>query len=647
VSDANLAEGAGPDSASGEGRARVLAAEGPLRPRLVWVLLSGGLPLAAYLATAGGSSYFLDAGELLSASVALDIAHPPGEPLSALYGKLLGLLPLGSLSFRMALGQSLAAAFACAALFVVAWRALGALVPALPAAVRVPVALLAPALWGSSYAVWMQAVRPEVYALQAALLLIASERLAAFHTDDGPTRDARPLYVAALAVGLGLANHHAMSVLAIPALVHAAARTRRLRPWLWCAALGGLGLLVYVYLPVRALTDPPFNVGDPRTLERLLWVVSARVYAWRVGDADVEPIAERFSAALVVALDVAHPLGLALALLGGYFLLRGLRSRALGVGLWLQAAAALVISPLLNPPRGNPDAMGYMALGLAALSVFASAGLAVLLSALCSRGEGASRLASRVAAAVLIGFTVEHVTRNYAAVDLSHFVASDAIDDLRVRALPPRSLLVATMPQTVFRIEELSVVDRVRPDVVLLALPLASYPGAVEALSRSTPELEPLAAAFQASGGLSPDLLYEVATRRPVLLELDAHVAPSLYPNLIPVGGLHALVDPRAAPLLWRSARRAQRIAYGRLEAELGGWAGESETIRQRLYMHYMDAVHAAALGRRAAADEALQAALQLAPQDARLLAFAAALAALPEGTPLDVTPLVGLSPRR
>src|SRR6185436_10197332 len=136
--------------------------------------------------------------------------------------------------FRIALGQALAASAACGLLFVAAWRTISATAPELPKGVRLPLALLAPVLWGGSYAVWMQAVRPEVYALQALLLVFACERLSAFHTGDGGARDARPLYSAALAVGLGLANHHAMSVMAMPALLHAAARTRRPRPWAWC-----------------------------------------------------------------------------------------------------------------------------------------------------------------------------------------------------------------------------------------------------------------------------------------------------------------------------------------------------------------------------------------------------------------------------
>jgi hypothetical protein len=286
--------------------------------------------------------------------------------------------------------------------------------------------------------------------------------------------------------------------------------------------------------------------------------------------------------------------------------------------------------------------MGYMAPGLGALCVLSCVGLAIPLLALGAPVASRQRLFSRVAVVVLIAFGVEHVARNHPAVDLRRFVATDAMDDLRVRSLPPRALLVATMPQTVFRLQELWVVDRVRPDVALLALPLASYPGAVEALQRRSPELAGLAAAFQATGRLSPAALSVISTQRPVLIELDAHLPLELYPSLVPVGGAHALVDPGIAPVLWPSALATQRRAYARLGALLGEAITERETARQILYMRFMDAVHAAALGRRAAAQEALQAAMRLAPEDIRLRAFARALETLPEGQPLDVGPWLG-----
>ena len=72
---------------------------------------------------------------------------------------------------------------------------------------RFPLALAATWWVAGTEAWWFQAVRPEVYALQAALLTIAIERLLRVSlSEDGA--DVRPLYHAALALGLALANHH-------------------------------------------------------------------------------------------------------------------------------------------------------------------------------------------------------------------------------------------------------------------------------------------------------------------------------------------------------------------------------------------------------------------------------------------------------
>src|SRR5690348_6770306 len=72
--------------------------------------LAGIVPFALYLSTLNASTYWLDSGEFVEASVNLDIAHPPGHPLTGLYGKLCSLLPFGSLALRVALGQAIAAA---------------------------------------------------------------------------------------------------------------------------------------------------------------------------------------------------------------------------------------------------------------------------------------------------------------------------------------------------------------------------------------------------------------------------------------------------------------------------------------------------------------------------------------------------------
>src|SRR5690606_15898506 len=85
--------------------------------RLVAFALASGVPLAAYIATASAHDYWLDAGEFTAQAVNLDIAHPPGNPLAGLIGKLLTLMPLGSLPFRVAIAQALCTALAAGFLY--------------------------------------------------------------------------------------------------------------------------------------------------------------------------------------------------------------------------------------------------------------------------------------------------------------------------------------------------------------------------------------------------------------------------------------------------------------------------------------------------------------------------------------------------
>src|SRR5688572_16217796 len=160
--------------------------------------LAVALPLAAHLCTLSGYSYWLDGGEFVAASVNLDIAHPPGHPLAALYGKLWTLVPFGPLPFRVALGQAVAGALAAGLLYRACLT--GAhMLGVRSAGLAVPAALLGAWLPSLSFAIWFQAVRPEVYALQGLLCLLAIERLVQLHA--AGAADARPLYAAAFALG--------------------------------------------------------------------------------------------------------------------------------------------------------------------------------------------------------------------------------------------------------------------------------------------------------------------------------------------------------------------------------------------------------------------------------------------------------------
>ena len=59
------------------------------------------LAFAVYVLTAAPAPYLLDSAELAAASFGLGVAHPPGEPVALLWGKLFTLLPLGSVAFKV------------------------------------------------------------------------------------------------------------------------------------------------------------------------------------------------------------------------------------------------------------------------------------------------------------------------------------------------------------------------------------------------------------------------------------------------------------------------------------------------------------------------------------------------------------------
>ncbi len=173
---------------------------------------------------------------------------------------------------------------------------------------RLCASLAAGLAFAFSKSVWSYATVTEVYALNLAVLAgvfwaLFKWRERTLNPDPpvpGGPRRSRFLTVAAFLFGLSLCVHHGSALACAPAIGFLVLVTdsNRLLPWLrgfgekrrdrpkipsdtflaWRrAALGlGAGLLPYLYMPLRAMTKPLLNWGDPSNLERFWWHVSAR-----------------------------------------------------------------------------------------------------------------------------------------------------------------------------------------------------------------------------------------------------------------------------------------------------------------------------------------------------------------------------------
>lgn len=624
--------------------------------RAIGLALAAGVPLACYVATLSGSSYWLDGGEFVAAAFQLGISHPPGHPLSELFGKAIQLVPLGSLASRMAWGQALATATAAAFLYRAIETTVRAVLPDREA-VAIPAGVAGTWLAALSYGWWFQAVRPEVYALETALVCLALERLVAFEARavvrdadadadasgaggevHAPARDARPLYVAAFALGLGLTNHHFMAVLVFPAFlwtVLRAARTRGARLLFGAAGIGTLALSVYAYLPLRAWVNPPENPGVPTTLARFWWVISGRVYARHQGATSWQPLDERFADMAVIIVEYSYGVFALCALCGVYLLCRRRASRAFGVLWGLVAFVGFAARAYLDPVRGNPDALGYLEPAFGALAALAAAFLAVA-GTIVADAVRAQRALPPLLAAIAFGIGVEQVARIGPEASLAAFHGTDAFSEARIAALPSRAVVIGTTPHWVFRHWEHDATEGLRPDVSLVPVPFLAYPGTADAFVARHPDLANLVASYLSAERLTSSALADLASQRPVLVELDMRADPSLYAVLLPANLLHRVVTtPDAATM--SSAARDQQADYRRVYAQLGAGARETETSRELLWMHYLDAVYYAGRGEIALAREASDRASALHPLDAHLRELRAALD-VARGGPLDVT---------
>jgi hypothetical protein len=211
-----------------------------------------------------GAPDTLDSPMLQAEVSVLGIGHPTGYPTYMMLTHLYTYLPIGDPAHSINLASAI---YGVAAVLVVYLAGLRLCRRAVAAAAGATA-------FGLSGAFWGQAVISEVYTLEA--LLVALVILALLVWRD--TRAERYLLLSAFLVGLSL-THHLTSVLlvpAAPAFMFLTDRSVFSKAGLKLKSLGLLllGLLPFLYLPIRAMMHAPLNEADPSTPWRFLLLVT-------------------------------------------------------------------------------------------------------------------------------------------------------------------------------------------------------------------------------------------------------------------------------------------------------------------------------------------------------------------------------------
>jgi len=541
-----------------------------------------------YVLFAGPTFHWLDSGELVASAATLGVAHPPGHPLHALITQAFCFLPVGTIAFRVTLASALEAGAAAAVTCLLCheisrriWAKAGSRRATATASSAAALVL------GLSYALWLQSVRAEVYALNL-LVLVSGVALLVRWDRDG---DRRFALLGALVCGLGLGNHHFLVLLALPAalLFLVLALRRRpgpLRGWRLAGGLvasGGLGLGVLLYLPLRAAQAPLVDWGHPTTLQRLGWLLSAKAFQKSVSRAATESLEHRalgglFTVFRGIAWDSV--LGLLLfftAALGMYLLLRRADTRRLGLLLGGLVAFNLLSPVLVGLDPYNPDAYGYLCVAVAFLAPAVAVALAALIHVL-ARPIGMARAVALggLGVVTLLGW---QVSQNLPRADLrSRWAAEET--GRQLADAPPGAVLLTSYFESVFNRWALAATTDLRPDLVWLHRNFIATPGYVEQLAARAHPLARLAARWRSAGHVVPGDLEGLGT---VLVELDTNVRPGLVARLQPQGLTQRFGAPRPDDL------RQHRRRIARWERLISGEVLEdNEARRAALWTHYL-----------------------------------------------------------
>ncbi len=379
-----------------------------------------------------------DAAELVTASYTLGVAHPPGFPLYMLLGKLFATcMPWGDVAHRYSLLMGLYGA-GCVTVVCATLRCLGcAIGPAVAAA----------SVLACSYDFWLASVTPEVTILNSLLgaMLVGLSAAAVME----PSRAVRLSYIAAALLGLSL-THHPTIVLLLPVMAVAFC-PMLMAGWQRVPVLGALCTicfaLPYSYIPWAAQRHPAVNhLSEPgahgmwRFVTRQAygsWQLAGGFTTWSWGM--VSDAMAFYARALWQNFTWA---GLALAIVGAWWLMRRQLRFALGLGTAFLLSGPLFLA-LTRMPVESFTTQGIFAkffgLSFVCLTLCLGMGGHALTNWGCQRWGRAFRWTPTV---LIASLAVYLGVFNYQRVDKSHFTLSRNYAHDLFTSLPQGAIVV-------------------------------------------------------------------------------------------------------------------------------------------------------------------------------------------------------------
>lgn len=237
-----------------------------MKKEVLYGFLSSSIFFLIYLLHMPLTFVFGDAPELALASKTLGIAHAPGYPLFALLSHFFSyFIPVNDYALKGNVFSALVSSTTLFVLFLTLTK-LG---------VKPLLSILSVIIFAFSELFFKQALITEVYSLNTLFFALFLYLVVLFEG----SKDVRVIFLTAFLVGLGLGNHHTLLSAILVGGIYFFVIHRKLFFLPLCAFFLIVGTTVYLYLPIRAFTEPPLNFGNPQNLRGLYEVITR----WQFG----------------------------------------------------------------------------------------------------------------------------------------------------------------------------------------------------------------------------------------------------------------------------------------------------------------------------------------------------------------------------
>ena len=246
--------------------------ESPTYSRYIPILSLLALVWFVYLSTLSPTVFYRDTPEFVDTAFTLGISHPAGFPIYNLMAKAVTFFPMGSVPFKVNLFSSLMGCLALLALYMASVAFLRVMAGPEDSDSYLWSALIPVGFLAFCVPFWGNTMLAEVYTLHTLFTVLVILGLLKWKEKE----DVRYLYSAALVYGLSAGNHGTVAFYlpAILVLFFFWCPRDRWKHLSLCVLFFLWGFSVYMYLPIRSLTEPTFDWGNPETLSGFLFQVT-------------------------------------------------------------------------------------------------------------------------------------------------------------------------------------------------------------------------------------------------------------------------------------------------------------------------------------------------------------------------------------